>query len=150
MEKGICDGSTSFVRYLEDLIAAIPPQDDINVPPLSEETVTIADVGRTFILIGAILDNTVEDPDLLVFSATIKLIAGFLFVKTAFREAKEQLTSNNETTLANKWKIWGSIISTVGAVILYLALLRETGSGRLTDETADLQIFPFYGGTGAF
>jgi hypothetical protein len=141
---------TTFIRRLGEVLAADQPEDEGIPSPVSETTRRIVRFGQTLLLIGVIIDYTNTNPDILIFSASIKLFAGFLFIYASLRESIEQTTPSGGTTLANRWKITGSIITTVGAIILFAALLRETAIVKATGETGQVQIPVFFGGTGAF
>jgi len=141
---------TTLIRRLGDILASDAPEEEGIVSPVSETTRRIVRIGQTLLFIGVTIDYTNTNPDILIFSATIKLIAGFLFIYATLRESVEQSIPGGGTTKANRWKIIGSTISVVGAIILYAALLRETAITRRTGESGQAEIPVFFGGTGVF
>lgn len=141
---------TTFMRRLGDILATDQPEDEERISPVSETTRRIVRIGQTLLFIGVTIDYTNTNPDILIFSSTIKLIAAFLFIYASLRESVEQAMPGGGTTKANRWKVTGSIISTVGSIILFAALLRETAIERRTGESGQANIPVFFGGTGAF
>ena len=140
----------TFIRRLSEILAAGQPEDEERLSPVSETTRKVVRIGQTLLLIGVTIDYTNTNPDILIFSASVKLFAGFLFIYAAMRESIEQVTSSGGTTKANKWKMTGSIISTVGSIILFAALLRETAITERSGKAGQAEIPVFFGGTGAF
>ncbi len=141
---------TAFIENLAQILAVDGPEEEEFISPVSETTRSIVRIGQTLLLIGVTIDYTNTNPGILIFSASIKLFAGFLFIYAALRESLEQTTVSGGTTKANRWKVTGSIITTVGAIILFAALLRETAITEATGKTGQAQIPVFFGGTGAF
>lgn len=141
---------TTFMRRLGDILATDQPEDEERISPVSETTRRIVRIGQTLLFIGVTIDYTNTNPDIFIFSSTIKLIAAFLFIYASLRESVEQAMPGGGTTKANRWKVTGSIISTVGSIILFAALLRETAIERRTGESGQANIPVFFGGTGAF
>lgn len=140
----------TFIRRLGDALAADQPEDEERISPVSETTRRIVRVGQTLLLIGVTIDYTNTNPDILIFSSSIKLIAGFLFIYATLRESVEQATAGGGTTKANRWKVTGATITVIGSIILFAALLRETAITRRTGEAGQVDIPVFFGGTGAF
>ena len=77
-------------------------------------------------LIGALLSVLSSEDKIILASAYIKLIAGFLSVGAALLESKEQEISPGVTTPLNQLKTIGSTIMLVGSLILIYVLQQET------------------------
>lgn len=141
---------TTIIRRLGEILAADQAEEEGIVSPVSETTRRIVRIGQTLLLIGVIIDYTNNNPDILIFSSMVKLTASFLFIYATLRENVEQTTPRGGTTKANRWKVTGVIMTTIGGIILFAAQLRETAIKRRTGEAGQAQIPVFFGGTGAF
>jgi hypothetical protein len=85
-----------------------------------------AQLANQLLLLGQAIATFVTDNKIIIAASYIKLIAAFLFINAVATESKEQQIAPGVTTPLNQQKMLGSIISTIGAIILIIVLQKET------------------------
>jgi hypothetical protein len=87
------------------------------------QTATLA---NQLLLVGQAIAVATTNNQLLILAAYIKIIAAFLFIQAVRLESQEQQIAPGVTTPLNQQKMIGTVVSTIGAIILTYVLQRET------------------------
>lgn len=103
----------------------------------------LVEIINNLLLIGAVLSVASTEDNVVITSAGIKLLAGFLSVGAALLESREQQIAPGVTTPLNRLKVAGSTISIIGALVLTYVLLQETRLRRAGIVPPSAQITPF-------
>lgn len=91
----------------------------------------LAKITNNIVLIAAILAVLSTEDNVVLASSYIKVIASFLSIGAALLESKEQQISPGVTTPLNQLKTVGTIIISIGAIVLTYVLQREIALRRI-------------------
>lgn len=85
----------------------------------------LAKFAARLLLISSITINTTKEDRFLVAASTLSLIAGFLLIRSAEVESREEQVAPGQTTFANNLKMIGTKGALLFSFILFTALITE-------------------------